>query len=152
LEENVTQLTPHFSLAELTASATAQRLGIDNTPPPNIVANLLVAAQGMEGVRTVLGGKPIRVTSGHRCEALNHAVGGAPGSGHKKGWAIDFTCPDFGTPVHIVRAIAASDLRFDKCIQEGTWVHISFAPPLRRILLIAHFAPGKPTTYSEGVA
>ena len=28
------QLTQHFTLAELTKSNTADRLGLDNTPPP----------------------------------------------------------------------------------------------------------------------
>ena len=57
-----------------------------------------------------------------------------------------------GTPVEIVRAIAASDIEFDKCIQEGTWVHISFDPAMRKELLIANFAAGQPTTYTQGVA
>ena len=33
----MTQLTQHFTLAELTASGTAQRLGLDNTPPPEVL-------------------------------------------------------------------------------------------------------------------
>ena len=38
------KLTPHFSLAELTFSATAQRKQINNTPPPVIVQNLHLLA------------------------------------------------------------------------------------------------------------
>jgi hypothetical protein len=33
-------MTPHFTLAELTASETAERNGIDNTPTPEHLENL----------------------------------------------------------------------------------------------------------------
>ena len=144
------KLTPHFSLAELTFSETAQRKQINNTPPPVIVQNLHLLAAGLEDVRAALGGLPLRINSGYRCPALNRAVGGARLSAHMSGHAADFVCPDFGTPLEIVRALAASDIQFDKLIQEGTWVHISFAPEARRQLLTAHFGAGG-TTYSAGV-
>lgn len=143
------QLSPHFSLEELTASSTARRLGIDNTPPAEALANLAVTANGLEGVRSLLG-QPMRIDSGFRCPALNRAVGGAKTSAHMSGYAADFVCPEFGDPLAIVKAIAASELPFDQVIQEGTWVHISFDPQLRRRILTAHFGPGG-TTYTEGV-
>ena len=34
------RLTPHFTLAELTASNMATRLGLDNTPPPELPPHL----------------------------------------------------------------------------------------------------------------
>ena len=143
-------LTPHFSLAELTFSATAQRRQIDNSPPPSVLRNLNQLAVGLEDVRAALDGLPLRINSGYRCPALNRAVGGARLSAHLSGHAADFVCPDFGSPLEIVRALAASDIQFDKLIQEGTWVHISFAPEARRQLLTAHFGVGG-TTYSAGV-
>ena len=143
-------LTPHFSLAELTFSATAQRRQIDNSPPPSVLRNLNQLAVGLEDVRAALDGLPIRINSGYRCPALNRIVGGARLSAHLDGWAADFVCPDFGSPLEIVRVLARSDLVFDKLIQEGTWVHISFAPEARRQLLTAHFGPGG-TTYTTGV-
>ena len=117
-------LTPHFSLAELTFSATAQRRQIDNSPPPSVLRNLNQLAVGLEDVRAALDGLPIRINSGYRCPALNRAVGGARLSAHMSGHAADFVCPDFGSPLEIVRALAKSDITFDKLIQEGTWVHI----------------------------
>jgi len=143
-------LTPHFSLAELTFSATAQRRQIDNSPPPSVLRNLNQLAVGLEDVRAALDGLPIRINSGYRCPALNRIVGGARLSAHLDGWAADFVCPDFGSPLEIVRVLARSDLVFDKLIQEGTWVHISFAPAARRQLLTAHFGVGG-TTYTAGV-
>ena len=144
------KLTQHFTLAELTFSATAQRKQINNTPPPVIVQNLHLLAAGLEDVRTALGNLPLRINSGYRCPKLTRAVGGARLSAHMSGHAADFVCPDFGSPLEIVRALAKADILFDKLIQEGTWVHISFAPEARRQLLTAHFGPGG-TTYTAGV-
>lgn len=142
-------LTPHFTLEELTFSDTAQRLGIDNTPDDGVRANLQLAANGMEMVRELLG-EPIRLNSGYRCEALNKAIGGAKGSAHMDGLAVDFTCVEYGPPIAIVKALEKDNVPFDKCIQEGTWVHISFAPAMRRLVMTAHFGPNG-TTYTVGV-
>jgi hypothetical protein len=140
-------LTPHFTLEELTYSSTAVEKAIDNTPPPDIVDNLKVLAEGLEQVRAFLEG-PLHINSGYRCPLLNQEVGGTVNSAHTQGFAADFVCPQFGTPDAIVRFIADSGLAYDQVIQEGTWVHISFAPTMRRSALLAHFTPGKPTTYT----
>lgn len=128
----MTQLSPHFTLAELTFSQTAARKGIDNTPPPEILAVLRHTAEGMEAVRAALGGKVISVSSGYRSPALNVAVGGAATSAHSTGHAVDFNCHGFGSPLEVCRALAASGIQYDQLIHEfGRWVHISFAPRLR---------------------
>ncbi len=165
-------LSAHFTLEELVASATAQRLGIDNSPSLETISRLTVLALGLEKVRTLLG-HPMHIDSGFRCEALEKVLtakdfalwckrhGQAPDAdgwaayfarkAHPKGYAADFTCPGFGSPLEIVRAIQASPIMFDQCIQEGTWVHISFAPGGRRQVLTATFGADGPT-YSQGVA
>ncbi len=143
-------LTMHFTLEELCASSTGTRLGIDNTPSEEVAEHLAILAQGLEQVRTLLG-FPMHIDSGYRCSELNTAVGGAAHSAHMDGWAADFVCMGFGSPLAIVRAIVASPIQFDQCIQEGHWVHISFAPALRRRVLTAHFGPNG-TTYTEGIA
>jgi hypothetical protein len=81
---------------------------------------------------------------------LNKAVGGAFNSAHLSGYAVDFVCPDFGTPQKIAKHLADNLESFDQIIFEGTWVHISFAPAERKQLLTAHFGGGR-TTYTEGV-
>ena len=141
-------LTDHFTLEELCLSSTAERSGIDNTPGPEIVENLRVLARGLEEVRGFLG-KPMHIDSGYRCESLNSAVNGARNSAHLQGYAADFICPGFGTPLEIVKAISESAIAFDQCIQEGTWVHISFDPRTRKQILTAHFGPNG-TTYTMG--
>ncbi len=143
------RLTDHFTLEELTFSSIAQRIGIDNSAPIEVVDHLTTLAIGLERVRGLLG-SPMHIDSGYRCPALNSAIGGAKESAHLDGFAADFICRGFGTPFEIVKAIAGSSILFDKCIHEGTWVHISFAPTLRRELLTAHFGP-RGTTYTQGV-
>ena len=146
----MTNLSEHFTLEELTFSATAQRKQIDNKPPAEVLENMKRLAAGLEEVRAVLGNKPMRINSGYRSPKLNRAVGGARLSAHMAGYAADFVCPEFGSPLKIVKALAATGIQFDKLIQEGTWVHISFAPEARRQLLTAHFGPNG-TSYTAGV-
>jgi len=141
-------LTEHFTLEELCFSSTAERLGIDNTPAEDIVANLNVLARGLEQVRALLG-KPMHIDSGYRCVALNSAVKGAQDSAHLRGFAADFICPEFGEPLSVARAISDSAIVFDQCIQEGTWVHVSFDPRARKEIMTAHFGPNG-TTYTMG--
>lgn len=125
------KLSEHFTLAEFTASQTAARRGIDNTPPPAILDRLKITAAGMEKVRAVLG-KPITVSSAYRSPALNKAVGGAKNSAHVEGWAVDFNCHAFGTPLEVARKIQTSGIAYDQIIHEfGSWVHISFDRRMR---------------------
>lgn len=134
-------LSPHFSLAELTASDTAARLGIDNTPPADVLDNLKHTATGLEAVRALLGA-PLHVSSGYRSPALNAAVKGQPGSQHCKGEAVDLTARQFGTCEQIMARLVASGLTFDQVILEfpksasGGWVHISFGSRMRRQALV----------------
>ena len=138
------QLTPHFTLAELTASRRAQQLDIDNTPPAEIVPRLIRTAEMLERIRATLG-CPITVTSGYRCLALNAAVGSRSSSDHTQGHAADFVSPKFGTASEIARLLAplVSTLGIGQLILEGIkgkqWVHVStHAPekPSNRILTI----------------
>lgn len=123
-------LSPHFLLAEFTASNTAAARGIDNTPPPEALANLRRLAEVLEQARAVLGGA-IAISSGYRSPALNKAVGGSATSAHMDGRAADFTCPSFGEPVEVCRALVAAGIVVDQIISERsgarTWVHLGIA-------------------------
>jgi Peptidase M15 len=130
-----TQLSPHFTLEEFTASGTAAQLGLSNQPSPDMLARLKKTAEQMEQVRALLG-KPITVNSAYRSPAVNKAVGGVPNSAHAQAYAVDFTCEGFGSPYEVCKKIAGSKLKFDQLIHEKrVWVHISFAPTMRRELL-----------------
>lgn len=117
----ITMLSEHFSLDELTAT---QHRNIDNTPDEPTIQRLRYTARVLEHVRLILG-MPIIVLSGYRAPLINQAVGGATNSQHLRGEAADIIAPKFGNALQVVRAIEASDVRFDQLIYEGSWVHIS---------------------------
>jgi hypothetical protein len=131
-------LTQHFTLAEMTFSDTALRHGIDNTPGPAALGELQKTAQLLEHVRSILGGVPIRVTSGFRCLAVNRQIGSQDSSAHVLGMAADIQVPDYGPPLKVARELAsyAEMLDFDQLIHEfGAWVHIGRRASPRRMLL-----------------
>ena len=138
------QLTEHFSVEEMTATQTR----IDNTPPQEVMSSLRIVAESMEIVRGALGDRPIHVNSGYRSPEVNTAVGGSKTSAHMQGFACDFICPKFGTPIEVCEAIVAAGIRFDQLIEEGTWVHISFARPMRQEVLTKR-GPGYTPGLSE---
>lgn len=124
------QLTPHFSLAELTVTNTK----LDNTPSPKVIEVLRTTAFYMEKVRELLGNVAITVNSGYRSPDVNRAVGGTSNSSHTYGYAVDFTA--YGhTPLTISNILSKSNLKFDQLIYEKTWVHISFDPRMRGNIL-----------------
>lgn len=144
------KLSEHFSLDEFTASQTATRKGISNTPNETVVEKLSMLATTLEQVRKYLGNNTIRISSGYRCVALNRAIGSVDTSAHVLGYAVDFTCPEFGTPKEVASKIAESPIKFDQLIYEGTWVHLSIDPRNRREVLTAHFKNGK-ASYTKGL-
>jgi hypothetical protein len=118
-------LTPHFTLEELTASETAERNGWDNSPNDAELANLTRLADFLEQVKVVLGGKPIMISSGLRTKLVNDAVGSKDSSQHRTGCACDFRVPSM-TPDEVVKAIIASGIEYDQVIREfDRWTHIS---------------------------
>lgn len=142
-------LSPHFTLEELSSSDTAVRKGIDNTPSAAIIENLKRIAQTLEEVRALVGG-PIRVSSGYRSPELNKAIGGSGKSAHLEGLAADITVSG-KTPKELAILIRDSGIKYDQLIYEGTWVHVGLANgALRQQDLTAHFGSGA-TTYSSGI-
>lgn len=138
-------LSPHFTLAEMTISETAARRGIDNTPPPEVIERLKHTAMGLEAVRIRLGA-PIIISSGYRSQELERALKGKgptwiSTSDHVNGDAADFICPGFGGPGTVVSALVDAGIEFDQLIQEytdapsGGWVHLSFATRMRHQVL-----------------
>lgn len=142
------KLTEHFHLGEFIESDYALRHGIKNLPSPEQERNILTAAQNMEKVRSLLGDKPITVTSGFRNPEVNRGIGSTSRSHHPTGFAVDFKCWGFGSPRKIVDVIHRSDLMFDQLIEEGNWVHIDFHPKMRRQTLIANFKSRGRVSYS----
>lgn len=138
-------LTEHFTLHELTRSATAARLGLDNSPSPGTVDALRqVCAHILEPVRAAFG-LPVQVVSGYRSPAVNRAVHGSTASQHQLGEAVDFEVA--GVDNAALAQWVASNCEFDQVILEfyvqglpdSGWVHASWQDrvPLRRQFLTA---------------
>lgn len=120
-------LSQHFTLDEFLASQTAAREGIPNQPDAAAMDHLKRTADVMEKVRTLLGSKPIIISSGYRGPQLNDAVGGSSTSAHCYGLAADFTCPGFGDPHEICLKLEPhlKELGVDQLIWEyASWVHL----------------------------
>lgn len=119
----------YFTLDEFVRSPTAQRLGIDNTPPPEVVERLTALVDNvLDPLRERLG-KPIIVTSGYRSPALNRAVGGATTSQHTRGEAVDFVVGGGSrSDLFVAMGIIRQSLPFDQLINEQdlSWLHLSY--------------------------
>jgi zinc D-Ala-D-Ala carboxypeptidase len=147
-------LSPHFTWDEATKSSTAERRGIDNTLPESLRANVIRTAEQMERVRTILGDKPLRITSWYRSRLVNKAIGGSRTSAHMRGLAVDFKPPQGMTLVTAFETIARSDIPFDQLIEERTrdgawWIHIGFTEgqPRRDVLRATGVTLGGPMQY-----
>lgn len=114
------KLTQHFTLEEMTRSATAEARGIRNEPNAVQIANLRrLCEKVLEPLRAHFG-TPIRINSGFRCEKLNAAVGGAKRSYHLQGRAADI--PMKAGWMDYIR----NHLPHTELINEGRWIHVAY--------------------------
>ena len=117
----------YFTIEEMTKSSTAIAKGIDNTPSEEGVLKLQKLIEVVLDPLREWYGKPIRVTSGFRCEALNEAVGGSNTSQHRLGEAADITVGTKKGNKKLFNYIK-DNLPFDQLINESnfSWVHVSY--------------------------
>jgi zinc D-Ala-D-Ala carboxypeptidase len=119
-------LSENFTLEEMTASETAERHGIDNTPNNDVLMNLRRLALFLEEVRKVVG-MPLRISSGYRSPEANAKVGGKSTSQHCRGAAADIKVKGM-TPDQVVQAIIKAKLPYDQVIREfDSWTHVSIS-------------------------
>ena len=118
-------LSPHFTLEELTHSEVAARNGWDNSPKQEEIANLQRLAYLLEKVKEAVGGKPVMINSAFRSKQVNDAVGSKDSSQHRIGCAADIRVPGM-TPRQVVDACITASVLFDQIILEfDAWTHIS---------------------------
>lgn len=123
----------YFTIEELTASATARKRGIKNVPNEEERLNLIALVSAVLDPLREKYGKPIYVTSGYRCAALNKCVGGVTGSQHRKGEAADIvseegTC-NFELGQLIVESGQFDQVIFENCGKDNLlpqWIHVSW--------------------------
>lgn len=148
-------LSPNFTLSELTKSNEAARHGIDNTPTQEIVTNLQALANYiLQPVRDNFG--VVTVSSGYRNKAVNEKAGGSATSDHVKGFAADFEV--YGVQNKVLAEWIRDNLKFTQVILEfpgqnpnDGWVHCSYNPAnLKNQCLTAIKQNGK-TVYLPGI-
>lgn len=155
------RLAPNFTLREFTASQTAARRGIDNTPPWWVVDNLRHVAQAiLQPIRDHFG-RPVVVTSGYRAIELELALGKTPERAregqHPRGQAADFEVLGVSNQ-EVAEWIESSGLPVDQLILEfhepgdpaSGWVHCSSIRPNRRSILTASRIDGQ-VIYTQGL-
>ena len=129
--EMATRISKNFTVEELTASATAKRLGIINAVgQEEVVCLCALVHHVLQPLRDAMG-EPIKIGSGYRCPALNRAVGGVANSQHTKGQAADLCIDgDLKKGKRWFEWIKAH-CQFDQLIWEHNakgsyWVHVSY--------------------------
>ena len=125
------KLSAHFNLGELIKSETAERKGIDNRPPEELIPKLKYICENiLEPVR-IHYGKAFRPNSGYRGPVLNAEVGGATKSQHCHAEAVDIEIA--GISNYDLAVWIRDNLEFDQLILEcyrpgepnSGWVHVS---------------------------
>ena len=145
----------YFTLYEMTASATAKRKGINNTPNETVKRNLQLLVKNVLDPLREAWGAPIIVTSGYRSVRLNAAVGGARSSQHVTGQAADIrTVNDRPEENRKLRDLLIKlNLPFDQLIDEFgcDWLHGSFNESGNRGQLLSAKRVKGITVYSAGI-
>lgn len=117
----------YFTLEELTRSAKAEELNINNTPRDKQTQALISLVDNVLDPLREKFKRPIIVNSGYRCASLNKAVRGATNSQHIQGQAADI---DTGTRLwnKQIFNIIKDNLPFDQLINERnySWIHVSY--------------------------
>lgn len=123
------KITKDFYLHEFTDSATAARLGIDNSIPEALWPNFLRLAKLAQQIRDYLG-VPVLISSGFRCEALNAAIpGSSRTSRHMLALAIDIKGAGL-TPKQVAERLKLriDEFEIDQLILEyNQWTHAGLA-------------------------
>ena len=128
------QLSPHFTLAELTRTSQAAP-EVNRAEALAYLPALRELAAMLEVVRMHFE-KPLKVNSGFRGPAVNAATPGAsPTSQHTKGEAADIEIPGVDDAEVHRWIVMESGLRYGQCILERppgrSWVHLSLGEPWR---------------------
>ena len=151
------KLCNNFSLKELTASQTAERKRIDNTPSPTHQANLKsLCTSILQPIRDHFS-RVVSVSSGYRSQELCLAIGSKITSQHAKGEAADFEI--FGVSNKELADYIHENLEYDQLILEywkesdpnSGWVHCSYSQNHNRKQYLKAFKINGSTKYESMV-
>jgi zinc D-Ala-D-Ala carboxypeptidase len=150
-------LSPNFTLSEMTKSETALRHGMDNSPNQEQISNMqLLAVKVLQPIRDHYK-RGVKVNSGFRHPDVNARVGGSRTSDHTRGMAADIEIP--GVANAELAGWIQQNLDYTQLILEfytpgvpdSGWVHVSYDPNnLKKQVLTAMRENGK-TVYKPGL-
>ena len=149
------KLSNNFSLKELTASQTAARKGIDNTPSPTHQDNLKsLCTRILQPVRDHFN-RVVSVSSGYRTPELCIAIGSKTTSQHAKGQAADFEI--YGLSNQELAIWIHENLDYDQLILEywkkedpnAGWVHCSYNVNVNRKQYLKAYKENGRTKYEQ---
>jgi zinc D-Ala-D-Ala carboxypeptidase len=129
------KISKNISYKEGVYSITADRLGLENKPTEEHLANMKELAEKVFQPLRLWVNAPIKINSFYRSPELNKAIGGSSKSQHCQGQAIDID----DTYGHATNAdmfmYIRENLDFDQMIWEfgddknPNWVHVSYVSP-----------------------
>lgn len=144
-------LSKNFALEEFLVSQTAERHGIDMTPPDAVIGNLrTLCGMVLQPLRDELR-RPMWINSGYRPYELNRMIGGSETSEHMNGNAADVRVAGM-TPYDVCIVGREMQLPYDQLILEfDRWVHIGIRGNLRAQELTAYRDAQGMTRYAGGI-
>ena len=128
----MSNISKNITYKEAIHSNTAKRLGIDNEPSHEQIANMMtIETMIFQPLRSYVGG-PIKITSFFRSPKLNKAIGGSKTSQHCKGQAMDIDDVYGHKSNAEMFMYIKENLDFDQLIWEfgndenPSWIHVSY--------------------------
>ena len=123
----------YFTIAEMILSRKHWNK-IWNKTTPEIEQNLTALGEAVLDPLREKWGKPIVVSSGYRCPAINRAENGVSNSQHLKGEAADIVADNTRENVRMGRMLVGMGRSFDQVIfencntamTEAEWIHVSY--------------------------
>lgn len=122
----------YFTIAEMVRSGDADRHGINNRCNKEQANNLMKLIDNVLDPLREAYGKPIIVTSGFRCVALNNLEKGAKNSHHLRGMAADIKAIEPKDNAKLFYLVQELGLPYTQLIWEKgnnhnpAWVHVSY--------------------------
>jgi len=125
------KLSTNITLAEFERSEIAEKHGITNKIPPQLIDNAIAVAEVAQLFRDYYR-KPINITSGYRSKVTNETAGSRETSDHRYAKAIDFHIENISIEqIFEDSKYILADKMFRIILREGAWIHLSSACKIR---------------------
>ncbi len=147
------KISNYITTIDASRSATAKRLGIDNTPDYREIIQIKLLCKNIYDKLCFEFNQVIEFNSFFRSVKLNNAVGGSATSQHCKGQAIDLDDNDVGNAK--IFNFIKDNMVFDQLIwefgntKEPDWVHVSLKSAGNRNQVLVSYKERGVTKYKS---